>query len=447
MRPVLKRGTGLGPSVRSITKRFGWGVADQALSSLTNFGLGLFAARSLSPAEFGVFALVFAGYLLALGTARAVTSEPFAVRHAAVSRSEWHGGAAAATGAAFLVGVLAGVGCAVVSLFVEGSLRTGFLALGATLPGLLLQDTWRFTFFAARKGASAFTNDMVWAVSLFGALVIVLLGGLRSAGWLVLAWGSAGTVAGLFGVLQSSTLPAPGRTLGWIRQQRDLIPRYLGEFSVTTVVGQVTTFALGGIAGLTEVGSLRAGQILLGPLNVLFLGVNIVAVPEGVRALLLSSKRLLDACRGLSAFFAACALVVGGLVWSLPDHIGSMLLRDNWAGARLVVVPLALGMALSGVVLGAGVGLRSLAAARLSLRAKLMTAPLSLLGGIGGAAVAGAIGAAWGMALALAVGVVIWWRYFILGLRQHVQASTVPEMADALLHEPIAPTSTGETLA
>ena len=445
MRPNLARGARFGRSVRSLSQRFGWGVADQALSSLTNFGLGLFAARSLPPAEFGAFALVFAGYLLALGTVRAVTSEPFVVRYAAVPGSEWRTGAAAATGGALAVAALAGTSCVAASFFLQGSLRTGFLALGVTLPGLLLQDTWRFTFFAARRGSSALINDLVWTVSLVVALTIVLLSDLRSAGWLVLAWGAAGTVAGLVGAIQASTLPAPGRSLEWLRQQRDLIPRYFGEFSVTTVVGQVTTFALGAIAGLTEVGALRAGQILLGPLNVLFLGVNIVAVPEGVRALLDSSRRLLDACRRLSAFLATCALVVGALVWSVPDSIGTMLLRDNWAGARLVVVPLALGMALFGLLLGAGVGLRSLAAARLSLRAKLLTAPLTLVGGVTGATVAGAVGAAWGTTLAVAIGVVIWWHYFHRGLRQHDQTASSAETAHALRTP--GPTTTGDTLA
>ena len=52
--------------MRQIARRAGWGVADQALSSLTNFAVGVFVARQLGPTEFGAFSLAFATYLLAL---------------------------------------------------------------------------------------------------------------------------------------------------------------------------------------------------------------------------------------------------------------------------------------------------------------------------------------------------------------------------------------------
>ena len=41
---------------------------------------------------------------------------------------------------------------------------TRFLALGVGLPGLMLQDSYRFAFFAAGKGGLAFVNDTVWGV-------------------------------------------------------------------------------------------------------------------------------------------------------------------------------------------------------------------------------------------------------------------------------------------
>jgi O-antigen/teichoic acid export membrane protein len=419
MGSVAGRERGLLRVFRSIGGRFGWGVADQALSSLTNFALGLLAARSLPSTDFGAFAVVFAAYLIGLGAVRAITSEPFVIRFAAVSSPVWREGAASATGAAVAIGILGGVACAGAGLVIGGSLGTGLLALGMVLPGLLLQDTWRFTFFAARRGASAFANDLVWTVALLAGLTTLLLTGTASVGWFVVAWGGAGTVAGLFGIAQASVVPAPARTAEWVRTQRDLAPRFLGEFSLTTGVGQATTFGLGAIAGLVELGALRAGQILLGPLNVLFLGVSVVAVPEGVRALRGSREDLARFCRRLSFVLAAGALALGVGIWSVPDHIGTMVLRDNWAGGHSVVIPLAMGMALFGISMGAGVGLRSLAAARLSLRARLLVAPLLLVGPLTGATVAGAVGAAWGGTIAIALGVGIWWRFFLRGLRDH----------------------------
>ena len=54
-----------------------------------------------------------------------------------------------------------------------GTARLAFLALGLTLPGLLLQDSWRYSFFALGRGSQAFLNDMIWAVTLLPALVVL----------------------------------------------------------------------------------------------------------------------------------------------------------------------------------------------------------------------------------------------------------------------------------
>lgn len=409
---------GVRGALRSASSRFGWGVADQALSSLTNFALGLIAAGSLSPERFGAFALVFAVYLVALGAGRAIVSEPFMVRFSAVSHVEWARGVASATGAALVVGAAAGLFCALAAGFVDGSLTAGFLALAATMPGLLLQDAWRFTFFAQRRGSAALGNDLIWALILFPTVGVLLASGRTTVGWLVLAWGVAGSVAGLAGLVQASVLPRPDRVLRWFRSQRDLVPRYAGEFAVTTVVSQSVVFGVGALAGLRQVGALRAGQLLLGPLNVVYLGVGAVAVPEGVRALKGSPRDLMILCRRLALFLAGVALVTGIAIWAVPSSVGAALLGDNWSSGHRVVIPLAIGMAAFGVLLGAGIGLRSLAAARLSFRARLLVAPLVLAGGLGGAALGGAMGAAWGLAAAQLGGAAIWWRYFARGLRE-----------------------------
>ena len=35
----------------------------------------------------------------------------------------------------------------------SGAARMAFLALGLTLPGLMVQDSWRFAFFALGRGS------------------------------------------------------------------------------------------------------------------------------------------------------------------------------------------------------------------------------------------------------------------------------------------------------
>ena len=46
------------------------------------------------------------------------------------------------------------------------------LALGIVLPGMLLQDCWRYAFFAAGKGHHSFLNDLAWGLASRGVAVV-----------------------------------------------------------------------------------------------------------------------------------------------------------------------------------------------------------------------------------------------------------------------------------
>jgi hypothetical protein len=65
-----------------------------------------------------------------------------------------------------------------------------FVALGLVLPALLLQDSWRYAFFANGQGRKAFLNDAVWAVSLVPAMLLAARDG--SVFTFLLAWGRPG---------------------------------------------------------------------------------------------------------------------------------------------------------------------------------------------------------------------------------------------------------------
>jgi hypothetical protein len=72
----------------------------------------------------------------------------------------------AATGTALAVGTVAGVLCIVAGLLLPGQVGPAFIALGVGLPGLALQDSWRFAFFACGRGSAAFLNDLFWTLLL-----------------------------------------------------------------------------------------------------------------------------------------------------------------------------------------------------------------------------------------------------------------------------------------
>lgn len=66
--------------VGQAARRLGWGVADQAVSSLTNYAVVLYIARSLGAEQFGVFSLAYVTYGFALNASRGLATDPLLVR-------------------------------------------------------------------------------------------------------------------------------------------------------------------------------------------------------------------------------------------------------------------------------------------------------------------------------------------------------------------------------
>jgi O-antigen/teichoic acid export membrane protein len=416
----------LGVSVRAaqrgVARRAGWGVADQALSSVTNFAIGLLVARSISIAEFGAFSLALAAYRLSLNASRALATEPLGVRFSQVGAAEWRRATQAATGLAATIGLLAALVCLGVGVGLGDSRGDAFVALALWMPSLLVQDAWRYAFFAIGRGGQAFLNDLVWAVALVPSLGILVLAGNRSTAAFMLAWGGAGGAAAVAGIVQARVVPDPRRTLSWLREQGDLSSRYLFELLAVSGSLQLSFYGIGAIAGLAAVGTIRAAELLLGPLNVLTLGVGIMAVPEAARALRVSLRRLMRVALVTSGVLTSTVLIWGVLILVLPTRIGVAILGGAWAPGRQVVTPLIVLQALNAANTGAFVGLRALAAVHHSVRARLFASICFVTGALAGAAFGGALGAAWGLALAAALNDIVWWRQLRLAARGHRQA-------------------------
>jgi O-antigen/teichoic acid export membrane protein len=411
--------------LRRFAGRYGWGLSDQILSSLTNFALGILVARTVSLQAFGVFSLAFATYLLALGISRAIASEPLTVRHSASGREEWAHAAQRATGTALSIGVIIGLACLLAAWIAGGELGRSLAALGVVMPGLLLQDSWRFAFFAGSRAGKALTNDLVWALVLFPTLGLLLVGTPPPVWAVILAWGGAASAAAIVGALQTSVIPRPGATISWIREHRRLVRPFLAEFTTGYGAGQLIMYAAGAVS-LGAAGALRAGQLLLGPFFVLIMGMRLAVLPEAVRIAKQSLSALRRTSGFLGLFLAGAAVAWGGLIRVLPDPLGTALLGSAWDAGRQVVLPLAFASAASGLILGAEIGLRSLVSVRRSLRARLVTGAAVVFAGAGGALLHGALGAAIGTALGTWLAAGWWWLELLRALRTAPPLSEQP---------------------
>lgn len=411
--------TPAGSARRALVGRLSWGLADQAASSVTNFAVGIYVARSLGLAAFGVFGLAWVTYGVVLSVSRGLATDPLVVRFSGVSDASWRGAVARSSGTAVGVGAAIGAACVVAGPALGGSVGSAFACLGVMLPGLLLQDAWRYAFFAAGKGRKAFVNDVVWGVALVPAMVVAARVGSVAA--FVLAWGASAAVAAVYGCFQAGIRPRLTGARAWLREQRDLSYRYLVENVGVSGASQLRAYGLGAIVGVGAVGAVRGAELLLGPFLAVLMGLSLVTVAEAARVLRRAPHRLAGFCLLLGGGQAAAALLWGTALLLMPDRLGELVLGDVWSSAAELIVPATLGVAGAGLGTGAAAGLRALGAARRSLRSQLFASACYVIGGLGGAAVAGTVGSAWGVAAATVCSSAVWWLHLRSALRERHQ--------------------------
>ncbi|GAB2659564.1 hypothetical protein [Kribbella swartbergensis] len=403
--------------MRGVLRRVTWGLADQAVTSLVSFVVGIVVARSLGALEFGAFSLAWVTYGVAVNISRGLATDPLAVRFSGVERPVWRAAVARSSGMAIVVGLVTGLICAAVGASLGGRAGVAFIALGIVLPGLMLQDSWRFAFFASGQGGKAFVSDITWAVTLVPLLYLASRE--PSVTRFVLAWGGAGVLAALVSGVQAGVVPRVSQARRWLLEHRDLGLRYLAENLTISSAYQLRMYGLGAFAGVAAVGTVRGAEMLLGPFFIVLSGVGLVAVPEAARMLRRSVRALGVFCLLLGGAQAVAALAWGLLLLlALPDAWGHAVLGEVWLTASALVLPTTLSVMHAGFNTGAAAGLRALGVARRSLKAQLWAAAFYLVGGITGGAVGGALGSAWGAAGATFASAFVWWWTLRVGIRE-----------------------------
>jgi O-antigen/teichoic acid export membrane protein len=410
-----------------VVGRLGWGVGDQAISSLSNFALGLFVARSFGASSFGAFALAYVTYTVVLNAARGLATDPLLVRYSGARSRSWRGATSAATGTALVVGLAVGAVCIIAGLLGPDPVGPVFVALGVGLPGLALQDSWRFAFYARGRGSYAFVNDLFWTVLLLLTLVALNSRGDNSAARCLLAFGGTASLAAVLGAVQASVLPRPTRAVAWLRANRDLSFRYLAENVSISGALQLRSFVLGAVAGLAAVGYVRSSEILMGPFFVVLMGISQVAIPEASRVFHQASGHLARFCFMLGGAQAAAAVAWGLILMTVfPLGPGPALLKDLWMPTSQLIPAVTLMVAATSFCNVAMAGLRAMGLARRSLRAQLIGSAAFVILGAGGAILWGALGASWGGATAQCFAALVWWHQLRSALAEHHSGAGVP---------------------
>jgi len=414
-------------------RRAGWTLADQAVSSLTNFGLSLAIASTLDQVQFGAFAGAFLAYLLAMGAGRALLTEILAIRYATAEPTMFRRVAAQAVGSSALFGVGAGALVAVFGFFVNQPLQGALFTMVIALPGLLAQDAWRFVFFAQGQPKNAAMNDGFWMAAQVMFVGIVFALGDADAARLILAWGSSAWAATVFGAWQMGVIPDIGGAFRWVRESLQQGSRFLiGEWLASTGASRITEVVAGFILGLKELAAYRGVGILVGPLLVLFSGTSSFLVPEGSRIFERNPRELEGAIRKALLVLVGLSGVAIVVLVLMPDRIGELLLGDTWPDASELSLWVGLTLPSAAILNMSAVGLRVIAEMEQSLSLRLKTTPLLVSGVLLGAIVDGARGMVILSAITMFFASILWWRASTRAVREAVQRA----VAEAPLRRP-----------
>jgi hypothetical protein len=413
------RGNPVALQARRIGGRLSWGLADQAMCSLTNFVLSGYIAHELGATQFGAFSLAYLTYGFANNASRGLSIEPLLVRFSGPELTRWRRATGGCTGTALLVGLATGALALLAGALIGGTTGLAFVALGLTLPGLLLQDSWRYCFFAVGRGRQAFVNDTVWALVQIPLLVGFKLTGHANVFWFIVAWGAGAYVGAFLGMFQARVVPRLVGATRWVIAHRDLGPRYMLENAGSNVSNMVVNYSNSSILGLADVGDIQGANVLMGPFKIVIFGLGMITIPEAAHVLRRSPRRLPLFCLAVSGGLGLTALAWGAvLLIVLPLGVGHLVLGSVAGPAYPLVLPTVLAITGNCFGVGPGVGMHALGAARRSLRAAMWNAGIAIPAGVAGALLAGVLGTLYFTAAAAWLTTLLSWWYFRKAMRE-----------------------------
>ena len=254
-------------------------ILDQAVASLSNFLLMVLVARWLGPADYGVFALIAASWLIVLGVADSVVVDPMMVMGEEPDGVGPHVTAVLIVGggaAIVYTAVAAGLG------FTSTAAQT-VLVLGVFLPSLVLQQLWRVVGFQRGRPLASVVNDSVFLIVQLATLALAFGAHDFDERLAAGCWGVGALAAALLGFWQFGAGIGPlRRGLQVLHKGRAISDGLVLDFFANRAgLKQVAMFVIAAVAGTQAIGALQAMQNLMGPTNILLLGATSAALVRG----------------------------------------------------------------------------------------------------------------------------------------------------------------------
>lgn len=381
--------------------------ADQLTYSMCNFVCTIVAARSLSVDEFGKYVLIFTALILIVGLQRAAFLEPLMVV-VGNSSAQYK----LIVRAARLVGLF-GLSIAVLSIFVvlvSSHSAMSFLFLLAIGP--FIQDGTRYILYVTRGPSQMLASDLVSCVAQLTLLILLSLTGNVSYEAYILAWCLGAFVGPMcFGRLVFRSVWNPDNEDDR-SQYRSMHFPFGFDYLLGVISLQGTLLAASAAVGVQAAAALRGADALLGPFRI-----ALQALPPVLLRRWSSNNSQKSSFRPVMLGSFMIVVIVAPLAllirW-IPGELGEMVLGASWTVAK-PIVPLVL-ISLAPITLSylSSIAIKAAGRGAVLVRCRLITLPITLSCGVGGALLAGAIGAAAGALLGSCIAAIV---FFVAHVR------------------------------
>ena len=381
-------------------KRGAFALGSTAMSGAGNLVAQLLVAVLTTAREFGLFSLASATIIFVLGATRSIIGSTDMVRGSATSDR----GAISAAYFLSLAAAAAGVLVIVVAGF-AGS--TEALLIGIALAGssvFILQDAQRFRAFRELRPHVAFVSDALALLLSLAGFVAVGLSQLPIE-FMLLAWIGATAAGAAYSTASLRHFPRGTPSPGWLLAHRDLVFPTSAEFLLQAGLPYALNWLVAALSGLDSLAGYRLGQLLFAFLANIAQGLDATFLPR------ISDTRDRSLARNLlrTQFLAVSVLAVTAVVALLlvPAPVGAAIFGGSWVEMLVYFWPVALHGWANAAAVPVYSGLRVFGLAAFSLRVRLWTTVISIVGVLAAIPVFGVVGLAWVMAIT-AVAALAW---------------------------------------
>lgn len=349
-------------------------LINQCLSSATSFGAAALAAGLLTTPDFGALAVCTAASTIVVGLSRTWSGMVLMMVAPDRPADEYKSQLRVALSLAGAMAIIGAIVTGVVGMALGGSVGRALLVLAPCLPLIALQDTYRYGSLARRDPGAANVNDGAWLMAAVIALMALRITNTASLTLAVLAtFATAG-----FGLGCAMSLARVRPVLALVpaafRSWSPMSLRLSLEFMLAMSASVVTlTLLTAWNANLEQAGELRAAQVMLGPLAVVFAATTSYFQPVLVGMHRRSMPVVRPALRQ-SAVNVSAAICWTLLLTVFPDRVGVRLFGSSWSGAQDILTVVGLSFVGLGLATGALTALRSRGQLNSGLAAQGLTA-------------------------------------------------------------------------